>query len=88
MTRKEDPKILQYEAWKDIISSPSWKYFVELIQAHVKYLNKQTILLVRDIKILEGEKVIEAIRFQAKAEDWNKVLSLAKQRLNELGKEE
>lgn len=85
---KEDPKILQYEAWKEIIDSPNWKYFVELVQVHVKHLNKQTIMSVRDIKKTDSEKVMEVVRYQAKAEDWNKILDLTKQRLNELGKEE
>ena len=75
----EDPAILQYEAWQSIINSPNWKYFRGLVEEHVNFLNKQTCIAVR------SEKFNEAMKHQAKADDWIKVLSSADKRLKELG---
>lgn len=82
----KDPTILQYETWKDLMVTSDWKYFIELMEEHIKYLDKQTILAVRDIKVLEGDRALEAIKYQAKAEDWHKMLDLINQRMNEVRK--
>jgi len=74
----EDPAILQYEAWQNIINSPDWKYFRDLVQKHVDFLNKETCVAVR------AEKPNEAMKHQAKADDWIKVMGSIDTRLKEL----
>ncbi len=74
----KDPVILQYEAWQNIINSPDWKYFRDLVQEHIDFLSKETCIAVR------AEKFNEAMKCQAKAEDWKKVVDSISTRLKEL----
>ena len=75
----EDPAILQYEAWQNIINSPDWKYFRDLVKEHIDFLKKETCIAVR------AEKFNETMKCQAKADDWQKVLDSVNTRLKELG---
>lgn len=74
----KDPFILQYEAWQNIIHSPDWKYFGGLVKEHIDFLNDQTCIAVRN------GKCDEAMKYQAKADDWKKVISSIDARLKEL----
>lgn len=74
----KDPAILQYEAWKDIIQSPEWGCFRDLVREHIKFLDRQTCVAVK------SEKFNEAMKWQAKAEDWKKIIDLINKRIKEL----
>ena len=74
----KDPAILQYEAWRNIVNSPDWKYFRDLIQEHINFLQGEIYIAVRD------EKFNQAMKAQAKAEDWKKVVDNVNTRLKEL----
>ncbi len=73
-----DPAILQYEAWKDIIQSPGWSYFRDLIKEHIDFLDNKTCIAVKN------EKFNEAMKYQAKSEDWKKIIDLIDKRIKEL----
>ncbi len=75
-----EPRIFEKEAWGDLIKTPEWKYFLELVKEHTKYLNRQTCISIRT------GKIEEAIKYQAKAEDWERIIFLIDNRIREVSK--
>ena len=73
-----DPAILQLEAWREIIHSPGWVYFKELVQEHIDYLDKQVHIAV------ESGKFNDAMKYQAKATDWKTIIGRVNERILEL----
>jgi len=71
--------ILEKEFWKDFIHSPDHKYLLGVLKEHRDYLNKEA------LRALSDDKTPQAIRFQAKAEDAEKIVDLIQERIRESG---
>lgn len=74
----KDPAILQYEAWSNIINSPDWRYFQEWVGEHIVFENKQA------LRAIDSGKMNEAMKHQAIAKDWGKVLDKIDAKIKEL----
>lgn len=75
----KDPAIIQLEAWKDIIQSPSWRQFKDFVRERIIHFEKQTCIAVKN------GKFNEAMKYQAIAEDWKKIVGKVDDRIKELG---
>lgn len=74
----KDSRILELEAWKNIVVSDDWKYVIKLLKEHESYLQKEA-----NRQLKAGEYRL-ADRAQAKMEDVQKIIDLAQSRLNSL----
>ncbi|MFA6067537.1 MAG: hypothetical protein WC810_03050 [Janthinobacterium sp.] len=74
----ENPRIFEYQAWQNIIKSPEWKYFLNVLNEHKIHLDKQTCVYVC------AGKFNEAMMLQSKAEDIMKITSLVEERISDL----
>lgn len=74
-------RILEKEFWNTFVQSQEWKYLLKVFKDHKDFLNKQA------LSSIGSDKPNEAIRYQAKAEDMEKIVDLIEMRINEVGKE-
>lgn len=77
-TKKEC--LSEKENWDDIIHSPSWVVFRNLLKEHCAYLQKET---NEYLEKHEDRKAGESLRAM---KDSNKILTLVTQRISELNK--
>lgn len=73
-----DPRLLEYEKWKNIISSPDWSVFSTLMAKHRKYLKDQIVISVGD------GKIDAAVKYQARYEECDKIMENVETRISEL----
>ena len=73
-----DSKLLEQDAWEDIIHSDGWKYFVELMEAHEGALENQVLIAVRNGDFPKAQY------YSARADECRKIIVLAEGRLAEL----
>ena len=74
----KDSRVLELEAWKDVVVTDDWKYFIKLLKEHEAYLQKEIHQYLKT-----GEYRL-ADRAQAKCEDAQKIIDLVQGRLNRL----
>ena len=73
-----DDRIIEKEFWMEFVKSPDYKYLLNVFKLHKDYLEKEALLAVK------GDRPTDAIRFQAKAEDTEKIVSLIQDRIKEV----
>jgi|TARA_Y100000310_G_scaffold341165_2_gene439444 hypothetical protein len=79
---KESPLIKELEAWQSLTKLPEWDYYVQLMNKHCMFLQKEVNRCVKS-RDFEG-----AIAFLAKKEEIPRVLGLVNSRIRELEKGE
>jgi len=75
---KEKIELFELDTWQNLIRTDEWLVFLELLKDHVEFLNNNALLCVR-----KGD-FHNAVRYEAKAEDAEKLLSLVKDRITAL----
>jgi len=73
-----ESRILELDAWNDIIHSENWKYFVELMDEHCASLENQVLIAVRNNDFDKSR------HYSARADECRKIIILAESRLGQL----
>ncbi len=73
-------KIEELDGWIHLVTTPEWKYFLNLMRNHQKHLQQEV------NRNLKSGNFHEAVRAEAKIEDCAKIFELVNQRMAELQK--
>ena len=77
----QDNRILELDTWNDIIQSEGWRYFKDLLDEHIEYLNSQVLFNI------DSRQYEKASEFRARAKECNAILSAVGNRLAVLKKQ-